>query len=42
MPTCTGIIQDLESSKVNERPVDDDGDVVAAQVPVKERYKQAW
>ena len=42
MPTWSGIIQELESGKANERPVDDDGDVVAAQVPVKARYEQAW
>ncbi len=42
MPTWSGIIQVLESSKASERPVDDDGDLVAPQVPVKGWYKQGW
>ena len=42
MPTWSGIIQFLEGGKANERPVVDDDDLVAAQVPVKERYKLAW
>ena len=42
MPTWSGIIQGLESSKSSERPVVDDGDPVVAQVPVEARYEQAW
>ena len=36
-PTWSGIIQLGESGKAVERPVDDDGDLVAAQVPGKAR-----
>ena len=42
MPTWSGIIQGLESGKAVERPVDDDGDLVVVQVPVKARHKQGW
>ena len=42
MPTWSGIIQVCESSEANERPVFDDGDPVAVQVPVKGRYELAW
>ena len=34
MPTWSGIIQGSESDKASERPVVDDGDAVAVQVPV--------
>ena len=37
MPTCSGIIQALESDKVGERPVVDEGDLIVVQVPVKAR-----
>ena len=41
MPTWSGIIQGVESGKAGERPVVDDGDLVAVQEPVKARYEQA-
>ena len=40
MPTWSGIIQGLESGKAGERPIVDDGDLVAVQPPVKARYEQ--
>ena len=42
MPTWSGIIQVEESGKASERPVVDDGDLVAVQVSVKGRYELAW
>ena len=42
MPTWCGIIQDFESGKAVEPPVDDDGDLVVFQAPVKARHKQGW
>ena len=42
MQTWPGNIQAHESSKATECPVDDDGDQVVDQVPVKGRYELAW
>ena len=43
MSTWSGIIQSFETGKAGERPVvDGGGDLVAVQVPVQARYKQAW
>ena len=42
MPTWSGIIQEGESGKASERPVDGGGDRVAVQVSVKARNEQAW
>ena len=41
MPTWSGIIQFRESGKAGERPLDDFGDEVETQGPVKARYEQA-
>ena len=35
MPTWSGIIQDGEIGKADERPAFEDGDLVVRQIPVK-------
>ena len=39
MPTWSGIIQDLESSKAGTGDGGDGGDLVVVQPPVKARYE---
>ena len=41
MPTWSGIIQEREIGKAEERPAVEDDDLVVRQIPVKAQYELA-